>query len=175
MWGEVRQVLITITPPIIAIIETKTGNILISLDHWRIAGGNSGLIHQENKYWQIIRPRADIMAWPGRPITLNGPKLLFDHKLCELELSWSWSTTRAGLVRKSLVRPPALQYNLPPRWRLIKKVLGDLIRAPVRHSASNISLTGVPPPTTYLYYTPVPQSCLTPTFARLDVGKVRWG
>ena len=36
--------------------------------------------------------------------------------------------TRAGLVRKSLVRPPALQYNLPPRWRLIKKVLGDHIR-----------------------------------------------
>ena len=47
------------------------------------------LIHQENKYWQIIQPRADIRDWPGRPITLNGPKLLFDHKLCELEQSWS--------------------------------------------------------------------------------------
>ena len=44
-------------------------------------------------------------------------------------LSWSWlEHTRAVLVRKSLERPPALQYNLPPRWSLIKKVLGDVRR-----------------------------------------------
>ena len=86
-------------PPIIAIIETKTGNILIWLDHWRIAGGNCGLIHQENKYWQITWPWAAIRACP---IALNGPKLLFDHKLCLLELSWSWST-HVLVVRKSLV------------------------------------------------------------------------
>lgn len=32
------------------------------------------------------------------------------------------------VVRKWLEQPPASQYNLPPRWRLIKKVLGDHIR-----------------------------------------------
>ena len=80
-------------PPIIAIIETKTGNILISLDHWRIAGGNCGLIHQENKYWQITQPWAAIRDCP---IPLNGPKLLFDHKLCLLELELGLEDTRAG-------------------------------------------------------------------------------
>ena len=62
-----------------------------------------------------------------RPITLNGTKLVFDHKLVGRE---ERKATRAGGGGNHLERPPASQYNLPPRWSLIKKVLGDPISPP---------------------------------------------